>query len=263
MAAEALKRKLYDNCLVRNTDGEMMFYCATKRANWYLDRNLAIKLNDDPLEVQLTFEPKGKGHLGDDFYLQPKKNICIVCGTSENLTRHHIVPMAFRRYMDLSVKNHDCYDVVLLCVECHERYEVEAHKLKTILAKEYDAPVHGVYMNKDAFVAAERVNKDARTLLKHSDKIPAERKEFLLNRIKTSLGRDDIDLAAIAGMSVIPDVRTQGEIIVAALNNHVRADSTLTNLDGFLYRWRRHFIDSMKPKYITDGWQIDRPARKD
>ena len=38
---------------------------------------------------QLKFEPAGRGHAGDSFYLSVKDNICVVCGATEHLMRFH------------------------------------------------------------------------------------------------------------------------------------------------------------------------------
>jgi hypothetical protein len=61
-----------------------------KKLNWYLDRNLAEKLDD--CSIRLIFQPNGVGHVNPDeeYYLEDRDNICVVCGTSSDLTLHHV-----------------------------------------------------------------------------------------------------------------------------------------------------------------------------
>ena len=42
-------------------DGELLSNCDKKKAQWYVERGLADKINDEPLTIQLRFEPNGRG----------------------------------------------------------------------------------------------------------------------------------------------------------------------------------------------------------
>jgi len=41
--------------------------------------------------IQLRFEPKGRGHEGNAYYLAPKKNECVACAAEINLLRYSVV----------------------------------------------------------------------------------------------------------------------------------------------------------------------------
>jgi hypothetical protein len=241
---------LYENCKVRNLAGEIIFYCSTKRARWYLDRKLAHITVESPLEIQLDFETKGDGNKDDKFYLQFRKNLCVVCGTDEELTRHHVIPYAFRKFLPDNIKNHSYHDILLLCVQHHEEYEQHAYDLKIKLGEEYGAPLDGVY-DKTSHIDKHKARGYARSLLKHADKIPAERTAYLLDHIKKTMNTDAPNLEEIANMPLEMDVKVQGEIIV----------SKLTNIDSFLRRWREHFIETMRPEFMPEHWEIDRGRR--
>lgn len=243
-----LKRNLYENCKVRNLEGEVIFFCSTKRAQWYLKRNLATIINKEPLEVQLTFETNGPGNLGDKFYLQSRKNLCVVCGSEDMLTRHHVVPYGFRKFLPDSVKNHSYHDVLLLCVPCHEKYEQHADDLKKQLGREYGAPVDGEW-DKELHEGKRKARAAARTLLKFADRIPAERRDRLVECIRIAVGTDD--LQQVASMQFEADVKVLGEIVV----------SKLTDINNFLYRWRAHFVETMSPKYMPEHWSVEREKR--
>lgn len=61
---------------------------------------------------------------------------CIVCSTTKNLTRHHIIPLNFLKFMSFedAVKYEE---LVVICRSCHDRYEDKAKGLKAKLLKEY------------------------------------------------------------------------------------------------------------------------------
>lgn len=58
---------------------------------------LTEKVKDDPLTVKLNFEPGGRPESEDDYYLQHKENICVVCGSEEMLIKKQVVPKEYRR----------------------------------------------------------------------------------------------------------------------------------------------------------------------
>lgn len=249
-----LKRDPYDNCKVRGKDGAVMFYGSKKRCNWYLSRGLAVIISSEPtLEIQLTFETKGPGNKFDDYYMQQMVNICVVCGSKDNLTKHHIVPRCFRDWMPDEIKNHSYHDVLLLCSEDHERYEEHALELKKKIAHEYKAPINGIWVSsEEEYIAKHKAVSIAKTLLKHANKIPNERKIYLIEKIKESLGINEVDLEVIAGMKFdSPAVQSLGAIVV----------SRLTNLEAFLIMWREHFVSSMSPQCLPKNWRADRKGR--
>jgi len=122
-----------------------MFRCLEKRANWYLKRNLATVISNDPLSIKLTFTPKGKGESMDVLKLE-RKNKCVVCGTEDLdvLTKHHLVPFVYRQHFPEKRKAHSSLFVVPICRDCHYQYENEhADLLKKVLSEAYSAPFNG------------------------------------------------------------------------------------------------------------------------
>jgi len=242
-----LKRNLYENCRVRAITGEVIFYCSSRRAQWYLNRNLATVITQDPLEIQLTFETKGMGNAGDKFYLQHRKNLCVVCGTGEGLTRHHVVPFCYRKHLPDDIKDHSFHDILLLCITCHDNYERHAHQLKIKLGQEYGVPIDGV-SDKEGH-DKYKARGYAYALIRHSEEIPVERQVAMLQYIVDVMGSDDIESIS----KTYPELngKTQGELIVARL----------TDLNAFLRLWRKHFVETMNPKFLPEHWSVERGTR--
>jgi exonuclease 3'-5' domain-containing protein 2 len=247
------KEPLYDNCIAKDINGEVIFYCSKKRANWYLNRGLADIVCAEPLVMQLNFKTNGDGHKNDEYYLQPMTNICVACGSKDNLQRHHVVPFCFRKWMKDCIKNHSYHDVVLLCHSCHDRYEIFATEKKRQIANEHNIPLDGVWLiSKEDYQTQYKTILIARTLIRYADKIPDERKEYLLNKIKSNLNIETADLAAIANMSVSNAiVEPLGKIVV----------SRLTNIEAFIISWREHFVSIMEPRFLPPFWSITRDKR--
>jgi hypothetical protein len=43
--------------------------CGAKKVTWYLRRGLARVVSENPTTIQLNFEPRGRGHADDMYYL--------------------------------------------------------------------------------------------------------------------------------------------------------------------------------------------------
>lgn len=76
-----------------------MCTCDRKKAEWYIKKNLADIVEEQPFTVRLKFEPSGRalGEVGQ-YYTQIKINQCVVCGASENFIRKNVVPREYRKY---------------------------------------------------------------------------------------------------------------------------------------------------------------------
>ncbi|KAL8238235.1 hypothetical protein R6Q59_019316 [Mikania micrantha] len=85
------KSPVYHNCRIYANDGRLLCYCDRRKLEWYLQRDLAKLVDEDPLAIMLLFEPKGRPEdEGNDFYIQSKKNICVGCGEGNHYLRTFI-----------------------------------------------------------------------------------------------------------------------------------------------------------------------------
>lgn len=209
-----------------------------RKINWYLRRDLATVVEEDPITIMLNFVPKGKGNENNPFYLQERENHCVVCGTSEELTKHHCVPSCFRKYFPDEYKTHTSHDVLLLCRKCHNSYEVFGYELKNQIALQYNVPIQPTCKDK-------KYAKYAKTILAHSEKIPQERFDYMTDVIKKHLQKENVsedDLRELLTKQSTAD--TYGEMVVRKLDC----------IEEFEELWRKHFLDTMKPKYLPKHW---------
>ena len=59
--------------------------------------HVADKISDDPLTVQLRFEPAGRPLDERNYYLQEKDNVCVVCGTDNTYIKKCVIPHEYRK----------------------------------------------------------------------------------------------------------------------------------------------------------------------
>jgi len=60
---------------------------------------IAVQVSDDPMTVQLLFEPSGRPMSEQNYYLYEKDNQCVVCGASDSYIRKNIIPREYRKYV--------------------------------------------------------------------------------------------------------------------------------------------------------------------
>lgn len=93
------------------------------RLEWYLKKGLAREILDYhdksyPRVIQLNFTNNSNGATLDRD-IEVVENKCVVCGSTDHLTLHHILPIRIKRYYPASYKEHTRHQCVLLCEEHH------------------------------------------------------------------------------------------------------------------------------------------------
>jgi len=247
---------LYSNCAAYPPDEDVvLFRCDAGRMDFYLRKGLAELIQKDPPIIRLKFRPKGRGHVGDPYFTQALKNLCVVCGSTKDLSRHHIVPWIYRKWCfprsrERKERNWS-YDVLALCVDCHGRYEKFASELKREIHREFDVPLDG---------GKNRIHNDEREVLKacfalrrYSDRIPPKRRHALEETVRRHLGKTgDLSLEDLfhAGRKI--DEKYESIAPVRLIARHIG------DVDDFAIRWRRHFVKTMKPRFLPPFWDPER-----
>ena len=246
-------KKLYGNCRVYHPDGSLMFLCREKKINWYLKRDLAVIVGNDPISIQLTFEPNGKGagvtEAEKAYYLAPKKNICVVCGTDnlEELTKHHVVPREYRAHFEEIRKNRSSHDIVVICKDDHARYEnTFATPLKKQLAKKYGvrntsrsevSKYYKIYNIALMMLDYERISKVPQYKI---EKFKADMKQYFGTEDPYEVSQMDFHL------KLKKEEDEASRILVEKLEN----------VEKFIVMWRKHFVETMNPNYMPEMWSI-------
>ncbi len=236
--------RFYGNWTVNGPDGSFMFKCDEKKANWYLNRKLADDHGNNV--IQLNFVPKGNGKLNACPYFHEKReNVCVVCGNLNNLTRHHVVPKAFRSLMPVLSTN-DAFDVLMVCIDCHDDVEDTYDAKKRELIKSIGW--------KPAKMSKEMRDKNQLHSLinayqKYKDEIPMHRKAEILHKLHdlsggAIAGFADIVSATVDKSFAFPEDDYPYPKIIAEIKDH----------KAFIVMWRKLFLKAAKPKFLSQAW---------
>ena len=245
-------KNIYTNGIMLSPDGEIMCRCGKDRIKWYLKKGLATLESENPLTIKLNFEPEACGKKDDLYYLQEIKNQCVVCGSTENLSKHHVIPYCFRKFLPKEIKENSSHDILLLCREHHNKYEKEADKLKKELANEYKCSLYGKNLKID--VKLKKIKEAAIELLKKNNKIsPLKRRKFK-NLIKNHYNKRKIFQTDLESAAKIKYKTKDKEHV--DFGEHIV--NSISSLDEFMIMWRKHFVKLLEPKFLPQYWDINK-----
>lgn len=233
-----LNKQQYENIAMKSPDGCLMCYIGLKRADWYLRKNLANKINDK--EIQLNFQPNGLGHFYDKARNVPVENKCVVCGCDdiERLSKHHTIPECFRKHFPERWKSYRSHEILFLCIECHCAYEIEAHKVKSKMISETGGELY--------FREWSRIKGHIKTLLRHSDVLPEDKKLDL-----------QIEVMVFHNLEDLNDDILRECLKKPRLNPYEEVAKKITNHLEFNRFWKQHFLETMKPRFLPNYWTAE------
>lgn len=252
---QVAQNPIYDNCKMYSQDKVHLANCSTKRMKWYLKRKLAVSISAN--EFVLLFDPNGAGNSQDvPYMLEKRENRCVVCGATDGLTRHHVIPRCYRTHFPEEFKDRNDFDILCLCIDCHEEYEIKAYGLHKLLT---DTFCNVKLLVNEVKQEKENVRKAARALLRHNETIPADHREKLLGTLSDYFGQQVTlenleELASAEGLLGTKHIRSKNyvgkshkEIVDGFVKEH-------GNLFEFIVMWRKHFLDKTNPKFLSSNW---------
>ena len=266
----------FENWKVYHPDGNHMFTCGGKKARWYLERDLAIEIG--PFEIQFTFEPNGHGFAdNEEFGRSVREALCVVSGGQDDLQRHHIVPYCYRSHFPEMYKSKNHHDVVLINHDLHADYEVEATKFKDELAMRYGvkkiSECNKAYskairdFNRSNTIALSRLNAIFRGYGKISTETIYEYLKYVADNVDIDYGfLKKCNYIQLMKLKLILQKKYTDEIEMfkrrhSRFYDHgwhlVKKLDTDEKILEFVILWREHFLDTMDPKYMPEGWSVN------
>lgn len=261
----AMKKPMYDNIRMVDSDHKHLCNISHKKAKWYVVKNLGKWTNSDEKELQLLFEPRHRSidvrSIDDDgdYIRSQKKNQCVACGEKQFLVRHYIVPYSYRAELPERYKTHLCHDIVALCYSCNldasqstqERMNWIEDSLRQHLTHQENTQFH-------FYSHLRRVKKSAQALKSQSHRLPESKtlefqkliREHFSLPSSQELNPKYIQMAVdIEYQELNPKYIPGPQLVINSLKN----DEDIAN---FVYEWRRFFIDTVRPQFLPDGWNV-------
>lgn len=221
-------------------------------------------MQHSPLVVRLNFEPAGRPRAecqDESFYIQERHNVCVVCGQEHSYIKKNVVPHEYRKYFPSILKDHQSHDIVLLCIKCHRVSNAHDTVLKDMLARECNIPLEQEGNQKVRLDSRRKALRNAASaLLKNRSTIPEARVRELEDVVKAyftveSISHELLEEAANTdAREWSEDYQGHGQRVCQA---YMRK-----GLVELQQRWRRHFIDTMRPKYLPRFWSVTHNLQK-
>ena len=282
MSTFICKHPIYESCKMLAPDGQQLCFCDFKKMTWYVSRNLAEVISEDPPVFRLYFEPNARGCVDENskssnFYTAPRSNCCVICGNTENYLRFHIVPLLYRSCFPENLKSHKSHDVVLLCLTCHEKARKVYDKKKEEISKKYDVPLNVQSDGKVNYLKLQVMQKKCKVLMRKNKPLPEQaqkkiKKDIFNNFIELKKEVDylndfikkngikcdkeeDIDEKFLELFSEKFEIENKVEI-KKNMHGYLVLEK-VKDLKAFIMEWRKFFVDSFNPQYLPDEWSIE------
>ena len=277
----AMKKPMYDNILMKDPDGDILSSISMKKANWYVRKELATWEDDEHSVIRLTFEPKKKSlqQLEENEYNQSlKQNHCVACGNDKDYRRHYVVPHCYRSRFPRRFKNHLSHDVVILCPVCHVRAQQISHEHKDDLEdqlrrKYFQHSIEQMELSAQPVLVdfpIYQARSAACALLKWKDGLPATKQQEYENLLRDHFKLDEnrelseaqlVQASRFESRRPNPSFVTGPELVGRHLREQQQTTTTEVVITAFVKEWRALFVESMNPKFLPKGWNVDAPAK--
>ena len=279
------KGPIYDSCKMLAPDGQQLCYCDYKKMTWYVERNLAEVISKDPPVFRLIFEPNARGCVDENlkssnFYIESRVNNCVICGETKNYLRFHVVPILYRSCFPENLKSHKSHDVVLLCIECHEKARKVYEKKKEEISKRYGVPINIMSDEQNNYLKLTQFIKKCRILLKNkNESLPEKAQIKLKNNLKemfdflmknseyfnnfvdkNKIKCDKIEDINIEFLEIFCNKFSLNDKNFPEGKRNIHGKLVIEkvkDLKEFIMEWRKFFIDSFQPKFLPKEWSVE------
>ena len=276
------KHPIYESCKMLAPDGQQLCFCDYKKMTWYISRNLAELISEDPPVFRLYFEPNARGCVDENskdsnFYTAPRSNCCVICGITENYLRFHIVPLLYRSCFPENLKSHKSHDVVLLCLSCHEKARRVYEKKKEEISKKYGVPLFIQSDGKTNVLKMQQFQKKCKVLRRKNKPLPESAqkklKKDIFNAIEELKNESDYlkNFMDNNGIKCDKEEDINNNFLELftekfEIDNNIKTKKNMhgklvlekvEDLKQFIMDWRKFFIDSFNPKFLPEEWSIE------
>jgi len=163
--------------------------------------------------------------------------------------------------MSVDIKGHSSHDIVLLCQQCHRNASIATETLRKLLKKE-DKISHQNEPLWTVDPVLKEVKSAACALRKYKDVLPEQRQIELKRTLRSYFKKEESDQITEEEIEKAAEIefKTKNEECESHEERLVKQLKTHQDIEHFVRRWRKHFLETMKPKFMPIGWDLDHPV---
>jgi len=256
------KSPLYHNAKLEAPDGQRLCVCDTKKAAWYVAKGIGSYVDEEKLTVRLNFEPSGRPRgPAADYYLSTKNNCCVVCSKDDSYCRKYIVPHEYRRHFPKIMRNHQSHDILLMCIPCHQLGGFYDFSLRQKLGEMCNAPISDKDDTKLLLdMDAKKVKAAARALVNSRNEIPYTRVKELESIVKCYFNTKELNEELLKEASNMDSYFSNENYVPhgkKVVDYFVKENGEEKGIQMIEQMWRRHFLETMKPKFLPPLWSVE------
>jgi hypothetical protein len=129
---------MYDNVKLFSKSGEFLNYTCRRKALWYVKKGLAVEQEDGTYKLNHDPEKKMTNKKVEDFMKQPKENICVLCGSQEDIKKLTcIIPGIIRKHFPNNYTRSKAHTFVPICDICKPDVDSFQHTHCNEIVDEY------------------------------------------------------------------------------------------------------------------------------
>lgn len=180
-----------------------------------------------------------------------RRKVCVNCGVyftgkagSHSLTKHHVVPKAYARYLS-SEEQQFLHDLLYLCRRCHELAEAKLDNLKIKMGELCGCPHTS---NFGTSIPENNIKYNLAKRILRAD----ENKEKHIENLKKLLNKEELTASDLDECLLLPTYERSNE------PNHFEevVKYWANDKQAFFKKWRTYFIDSMNPLYMPLDFDV-------
>ena len=261
----AMKKPMYDNIEMYGPQDQLLCTISDKKAHWYIRKNLAEwKDGREKTMIRLLFTPRGKSSEKSVYTLSRKDNICVSCGEDKHHMRHYVVPYCYRTLLPDKYKTHMPHDIVILCPECHLICEqVTQRRQKVLEAKLRKDP--GTASATIASRELYHIRSCAMALLRYGNHLPSHKQLEYQKVVKGHHNMNDDEILTEELLQATTEMETDSPNpkYIPGADLVVETLTCEEKIEDFIRDWRSHFLSSLRPRYLPQGWSVNNPVHSD
>ena len=247
--AESRKVRGYchDNCRLYDPSGELIGLCNMNKLDWYKRKGLGEMIDDKTMKLNFIPNYRKEKTVIDEFRESAGKigreNICVGCGSSDELSSATLVPKQVKRCYPTDLKRHRSDLIVVLCRECLDDHLYFQDLLKDEILADYG------YTKQDIHDKEKLSLKQAsRTLLRRSqraDKLRLKGIEEIIKKFFNGIepSKEELEKNAEIDTYKLYD----GKILFEYIIDDIIKKNQFVDFEN---RCLIHFYKNMEPQFV-------------